>query len=185
MSEKSFSLEDTKIMLQKLLVNELFGTVENQTAILEENDSSAKLKKVEIIDVPDNSILIKIDYGKPYENFRSENGHRRRCDYLLIARLDNNNKRLLFIEMKSNSFIPEEITQKFLASECLLDYIVSMLKRFHDKEFNLNGYKKRFVSFQNKRIDKRPVRCQQDGNQPENYRSIKFDANKLLTLKSL
>lgn len=184
MSEISF--DDIKNALQKLLVDELFGNIKNQTAILQENDVSAKLKEVKIIDVPDNSILIKIDYGNTDNHiFRSENGHRKRCDYLLIAEQNNNKRILLFVEMKSETFTKEEMTQKFRASECLLDYIVSMLNRFYKKNFNLYECKKRFVSFQKRRIDKKQIHPAKDGTTPENYRPINFDSDNPPKLKSL
>jgi hypothetical protein len=185
MNKKSISLEDIKNSLQKLLVDELFGHIENQTAILQENDVSAKLKEVKIIDVPDNSILIKIDYGNPCENFRDENGQRRRCDYLLIAKRNKEQQTLLFVEMKSKTFKEDEIKQKFRASECLLDYIVSMLNRFYKKNFNPDECRKRFVSFQQKRLDKKQIRPTKDGTTPENYLPINFDSNNPPTLKSL
>jgi hypothetical protein len=179
------SLEDIKNALQKLLISDLFGNIENQTAILKEDDISAKLKEVNIIDVPDNSILIKIDYGNTYNDiFRSDDGQRKRCDYLLIT--NGVHKRiLLFIEMKSNELKEAEIIQKFLATECLLDYIVSMLNRFHKIDIDLGECKKRFVSFQKKRIPKTKIHSAKDGTKPENYRPMNFNPNKPPTLKSL
>jgi hypothetical protein len=186
MNKISISLEDIKNSLQKLLVDELFGNIEDQTAILQENDVSTRLKEVKITNVPNDSILIKIDYGQAYNNiFRSEEGQRKRCDYLLIAKRNKERQTLLFVEMKSKTFKEDEIKQKFLASECLVDYIVSMLNRFHKKNFNQDKCKKRFVSFQQKRLDKKPIRSAKDGTTPENYLSINFDSNNPPTLKSL
>ncbi|MDR2438960.1 MAG: hypothetical protein LBE12_06285 [Planctomycetaceae bacterium] len=179
------SLENIKYSLQKLLVGELFGNIENQTAILEEKDSSTNLKNVKIVGIPDDSILIKIDYGRPCENFRSEHGQRKRCDYLLITTNNNNKKVLLFVEMKSKTTNQNEIVQKFLASECLLDYIASMLKHFHDTDFNPDECKKRFIIFQNKRLDKKQIHLKQNGSKPNDYISVKFDPNNPPTLKSL
>jgi hypothetical protein len=185
------SLDDIKISLQKLLVAELFSNIENQTAILKENDTCTKLSEVKIIGVPDDSIFIKIDYGDEYKMFRSENGQRRRCDYLIIADKNKNNKNdsnriLLFIEMKSTNFQRNEIDEKFRASECLLDYIVSMLKRFHNINLEPDQCKKRFVVFHNKRIDKTPIHPPKEiGSKPENYLSVNFYPDKPPTLKSL
>ncbi|MDR3196303.1 MAG: hypothetical protein LBU34_00410 [Planctomycetaceae bacterium] len=185
MSEISF--EDIKNALQRLLVGDLFGNIEHQTVILQENDVSAKLKEVKIIDVPDDSILIKIDYGEAYNNiFRSENGHLKRCDYLLIVNdIYKRNKILLFIEMKSKKVDKDEIIQKFHASECLLDYIVSILRHFHKIGFNLDKCTKRFVLFHQISIDKKRVRPVKEGSKPEDYFSIKFNPQKPPTLKLL
>ncbi|MDR0338278.1 MAG: hypothetical protein LBI18_14475 [Planctomycetaceae bacterium] len=180
------SLKDIKKSLQKLLVGELFGNIENQEAILQENDISATLKEVKITDISDNAMLIKIDYGDVNKHiFRSENGQRKRCDYLIIAEQHNNKKILFFIEIKSKTFNEDEITQKFLASECLFDYMVSMLNRFYKKNFNLDEWKKRFILFQKTRINKKQIHPAKDGTTPENYLSINFDSNNPPTLKSL
>jgi hypothetical protein len=182
------SMDDIKIALQKLIIGELFDSITNQKIVLKEADHSAKLKEVIITDVPDNSIVIKIDYGKEQEQniFRNEKGERKRCDYLLIAAPDKSNKIiLLFVEMKSNTFTQDEISQKFKASECLFDYIISMLKRFHDTEIKLDECKKRFVLFQTKRLDKRITHPTNYGSTPENYLIVKFDPSNPLKLERL
>ncbi|MDR1964739.1 MAG: hypothetical protein LBQ50_13275 [Planctomycetaceae bacterium] len=175
-----------KIAFHKLLIPELFGKINNQTAILEENEPDAKLKIVNIDEVPNDSILIKIDYGQAYNNiFRNQKGELKRCDYILVANLNENKKVLLFIEMKSQYIDGNELIQKFHASECLFDYIVSTLKHFHDQNINCDEYKKRFILFQKKRIDKKGTRPSKVGFAPENYLSINFNSAVPPTLKSL
>ncbi|MDR0705560.1 MAG: hypothetical protein LBF88_11305 [Planctomycetaceae bacterium] len=176
------SLKET---LQKILVPGIFGEINAQTAILKENDRSAKLREVQINGVADDSILIKIDYCQANDQiFCNENGSLKRCDYLLITKL-RHKKFLLFMEMKSNKVIGTEIIQKFRASECLFDYMVSMLHQFHDWEFNCDEYKKRFVLFQEKPLPKRPIHPKRTGSAPDNYLSKNYDPNKPPTLESL
>jgi hypothetical protein len=174
-----------KETLQKILVPGIFGEINAQTAVLKENDRSAKLREVLINGVSDDSILIKIDYSQANDQiFCNENGSLKRCDYLLITKLKHN-KFLLFVEMKSNKVIGTEIIQKFRASECLFDYMVSMLRQFHDLEFNCDEYKKRFVLFQEKPLPKRPAHPIRTGSAPDNYLSKNYDPNKPPTLESL
>ncbi|MDR0611671.1 MAG: hypothetical protein LBG58_16305 [Planctomycetaceae bacterium] len=174
-----------KEMLQKILVPGIFGEINARTAILKENDRSAKLREVQINGVSDDSILIKIDYGQANDQiFCNENGSLKRCDYLLITQL-RRKKILLFMEMKSNKVISTEIIQKFRASECLFDYMILVLRQFHDLDFNYNEYKKRFVLFQEKPLPKRPVHPKRTGSAPDNYLSKNYDPNKPPTLESL
>ncbi|MDR2439106.1 MAG: hypothetical protein LBE12_07035 [Planctomycetaceae bacterium] len=174
-----------KEMLQKILVPGVFGEINERTAILKESDLSAKLREVQIKGVSDDSILIKIDYCHTNDQiFCNKNGSLKRCDYLLITKL-RRKKFLLFLEMKSNRFTGTEVVQKFRASECFFDYIISILKQFHDHDFNYEEYKKRFVLFQIKPLPKRPVHSQRTGSAPDNYLSKNYDPNKPPTLESL
>ncbi|MDR3196305.1 MAG: hypothetical protein LBU34_00420 [Planctomycetaceae bacterium] len=178
----SISLKET---LRKILIPDVFGEINAETAILKENDLSAKLREVQINGVSGDSILIKIDcvHANDYF-FCNANGNLKRCDYLLITRV-RHKKILLFMEMKSNKIVETEIVQKFRASECLFDYIVSILRQFHDTDFNYGEYKKRFVLFQEKPLPKRPVHSQRVGSTPDNYLSKNYDPQKPPTLESL
>ncbi|MDR0338280.1 MAG: hypothetical protein LBI18_14485, partial [Planctomycetaceae bacterium] len=73
----------------------------------------------------------------------------------------------------------------FRASECLLDYMISMLRQFHDLEFNCDEYKKRFVLFQEKPLPKKPTHPKRTGSAPDNYLAKNYDPNKPPTLESL
>ncbi|MDR2706580.1 MAG: hypothetical protein LBC02_12435, partial [Planctomycetaceae bacterium] len=160
-----------KEKLQKILVPGVFGEINARTAILKEDDRSAKLREVQINGVSDDSILIKIDYSLANDQFfNNENGSLKRCDYLLITKL-NGKKFLLFVEMKSNKIVKPEIVQKFRASECLFDYMVSVLRQFHNLDFNYDEYKKRFVLFQEKPLSKKTVHPKRTGSAPDNYLS--------------
>jgi hypothetical protein len=172
-------------MLQKILVPGAFGEIHARTAILKENDRSAKLREVQINNVSDDSILLKIDCGQiSGQFFCNGNESQKRCDYLLITKMKHK-KILLFMEMKSNKIEGTEIVQKFRASECFFDYIVSILRQFYDTEFNSKEYKKRFVLFQKKLLTKRSIHPQCTGSAPDSYLSKNYDPNKPPTLESL
>jgi len=172
-------------VLHNLLMPNMFGRIDRTentwVAILEETDSSAKLKRIDICDVPNGSELIKIDGSQePNTLFLDNNGQRKRCDYLLITTL-NGKKTLLFMEMKSKKPDNTEVKQKFLTSQCLWDYIVSMLDRFHRYSGMPSSYtdiffsyEKRFVRFQTKNLNKQGTRRTppDDGRSPERVRVI-------------
>ena len=162
-------------VLHDLLMPHMFGEIDSEgsssVAILEENDPCAKLKRIDICDVPNDSVLIKMDGSEePYTLFLENHGQRKRCDYLLIMMLHGRGI-LLFMEMKSDNVKSTEVEQKFMASQCLWDYIVSMLGRFHDCPGMFASYKQRFIRFQKRKIQtkniaKRGTRFP-DGSSPE------------------
>lgn len=165
-------------VLHNLLMPHMFGQMDCTGTLwkaeLREDDSSAKLRRVDITNVPVDSMLIKMDdkATEPNTLFLEDAGQRMRCDYLLITKTNSGRKILLFIEIKSNTVDSEKVIQKFHASECLLDYIESMLGRFHHCHEIFNRYEKRFVLFQTRNLPKkatRPAR-RKSGREPENMR---------------
>lgn len=137
------------------------GTENNRNFVrLKEKSENAELKKVDIYDVPDNSLLIKIDATKPpHSLFKTNKGECRRCDYILISEIENK-PILLFIEMKSTKKIrePSEIIKQFHGAECIIDYCNAILERFHNKKMFFNDFNKYFVVFYKPRIAKRNTR---------------------------
>jgi hypothetical protein len=63
--------------------------------------------------------------------------------------------------------------------------MISMLRQFHDLEFNCDEYKKRFVLFQEKPLSKKPTHPKRAGSAPDNYLAKNYDPNKPPTLESL
>ena len=180
-------------VLHNLLMPNMFGKIDRAenpwVAILEEHELGAKLPRVDICDVPNDSVLIKMDGSKePDTLFHEHNGQRKRCDYLLITTV-NGIKTLLFVEMKSDNISNTEVVQKFLASQCLWDYIASMLDRFHSYPGMssayvdiFSSYEKRFVRFQTKNMNKRGTRRVpfKDGRSPERMKVFSNPKSKSL-----
>lgn len=137
--------------LKLLLMDRMFGEfgLENgrRFAMLKETGIDAKLKKVMIYDVPENTVLLKLDeYEQPHTLFKEGNGQRCRCDYVLITEIGTS-KYIIFIEMKSKNFKNNNVIKQFKGAECLIDYCDSALNRFYDLNDKLKHYKKRFVLF--------------------------------------
>ncbi|MDY0378825.1 MAG: hypothetical protein RBR01_10375, partial [Desulfobacterales bacterium] len=123
------------VILRSMLVDDLFGTISENNgrrfARLKESGDSAKLKQVDIYDVPKGSLLLKLDKcDQPKTLFKGKQGERQRCDYILVTSMDNN-PMLVFIEMKSAALKIAEIERQFKGAECVLDYCDAILTRFH------------------------------------------------------
>lgn len=141
---------DIEIM-KKLLVDDLFSPISEKDgrsfARLKESGIDARLRRVDIYDVSEDSLLIKLDkYDQPKSLFKGTEGERKRCDYVLITSI-NSQSYLLFIEMKSKRVKPSEFIKQFKGAECLMDYCDATLKRFHEQNNFFEGFKKRFVVF--------------------------------------
>ncbi len=136
-------------VLRSLLVDDLFGEVSEKDGRrfirLKETGANAKLKKVDIYDIPADSLLIKLDkYKQPKSLFKGENGERKRCDYVLATAIDDR-PLLVFMEMKSTTVKDSEIQRQFKGAECVLDYCDAVLDRFHGHDGVLRQCEKRFV----------------------------------------
>ncbi|MEO5357244.1 MAG: hypothetical protein H7844_08095 [Nitrospirae bacterium YQR-1] len=137
-------------------------------AVLKESGTETKLKKVEISDIPENSVLIKLDgYEEPKTLFKSNKGQLKRCDYVLLTRVGNQGI-MLFIEMKSQRFSDKDIEKQFKGALCVMDYCNAVLNRFHNKEDILSLFEKRFIVFYTLPIPKRPTRPAKSVNLPVN-----------------
>jgi len=122
---------------------------------LKETGKNARLREVTIIDLPSDSIVVKIDkFEQPKTLFKGKNGECRRCDYIL-ALAKENRRFLLFIEMKSGRLNNVEIQQQFKGSECVIDYCDAVLERFHGQDDVFKSYEKRFVIFYKPNLAKR------------------------------
>ena len=101
--------------------------------ILKESSSSAKLKEIEIRNVPKNSILIDLDninmgnYLKMVLN--SSLGIFECCDYAIIS-LINDKIYCIFIELKSLKPDVRHVTNQLKGGDCFIDYCNSIIKNF-------------------------------------------------------
>jgi len=162
--------------LDELLADEMKETFSinngRRFAMLKECGIGSKLKRVDIYDIPEGSILIKLDqYNQPDSLFKNHRGQRKRCDYVLVTTIENRDI-LLFIEMKSSRIRNIEIEQQFKGAECVIDYCDAVLNRFHGQDDLLKKHTKHFVIFYKPlSISKRPTRPkkspQQINNTPE------------------
>jgi len=176
--------------LRALLVDEMFGVVSEtdgrRFARLKESGAEARLKRVDIYDIPDGTVLLNLDmYNQPRSLFKGEQGERQRCDYVLITAMGNQPV-LVFIELKSSALKNTEIERQFKGAECVMDYCDAALNRFHGQNGLLRQCQKRFVVFYRPRLAKqrtRPANLSRRNDSPE--RALKYPAPQNPSLRRL
>jgi hypothetical protein len=153
---------------------------------LKETGPAAKLKRVDIFDIPEGSILIKLDQVRqPDTLFKGSLGERRRCDYVLVTDFDNHPV-MVFIELKSRAVKDSEVTRQFKGAECLLDYCNSALDRFHGQNNLLGQCRKCFVVFYKPSVAKQRTRPVFSGNKRNSSESpLKYPSPRNPSLKAL
>lgn len=177
-------------LLRTLLNDDLLSTVSKKDGRrfvqLKETGADAKLKRVDICDLPEGSLLINLDkFEQPKSLFKGTLGERQRCDYVLITSLGAQ-PMLVFIELKSATVKASEIERQFKGAECIIDYCDATLNRFHDQNGLLKQCEKRFVVFYRPRLAKlrtRPVSIARKNDTPE--RAFRYPAPHNPTLRAL
>lgn len=148
--------------LRALLAGDLIGTLSEREgrrfARLKEHSADAKLKQVDIFDLPEDSLLIHLEkYEQPRTLFNGRLGERQRCDYVLITTV-RGCPTVLFIEMKSAHLKRSDIVKQFKGAECILAYCDAALNRFHGQDGLLENCHKRYVVFYRPRLNKQRTR---------------------------
>lgn len=176
-------------VLNRILVKERVGRIEQGTGYLVEEDKTAKLKLVKLVNIPNALILIANDRFDTQTFFKKEeekkSGSNKRCDYLLVTR-----DGLYFIELKSHEKydrktdehkkVTNDVTEcinKFKAVGCIAEYIDNIIKTFYGTEKLFEGKQKRYIVFYyapsiNKTTTSRKPLEKEINNSPETYRSI-------------
>jgi hypothetical protein len=145
-------------LLVENLVHAVFPANGRRCVCLKEGGVDARLKKVDILDVPKGSILIKLDeVDQPKSLFKGKKGERQRCDYVLLTSFKGK-PFLVFFELKSRTVKKKEITKQFKGAECLMDYCDAALNRFFHQKDLLKDCEKRFVVFFKPAIAKQATR---------------------------
>ena len=153
---------------------------------LKETGKNARLREVTIIDLPSDSIVVKIDkFEQPKTLFKGKNGECKRCDYIL-ALAKEKRRFLLFIEMKSGRLNNAEVQQQFKGAECVIDYCDAVIDRFHSQKDVFKSYEKRFVIFYKPNLAKRttqPFRKPAKNDSPE--KALKYPSPHNPSIKML
>jgi hypothetical protein len=124
---------------------------------MEENDPNAKLRKIVIRDVPEGSLLLKMQqYAGPHNVFKSTKGECKRCDYIVLT-LSKNDLYVLFIEMKSSSPDNRDTIPQFKGADCFMTYCRAVAETFHDVAVSSCSSEKRYILFYVNRSNKRSM----------------------------
>lgn len=149
-------------ILRSLILDDLFTALlpkdGTYSAKLRENDPSAKLKVVFVNSLPCDAVVLHFDKcrdTRPRSLFKGGSGPLSCCDYVLLIQWANQ-RVALFVELKSKKL--RRITEKFKASECLLDYCDAALNRFFEQQRLLAQYRRGFIVFHLAPLNKRPTR---------------------------
>jgi hypothetical protein len=132
--------------------------------ILKEIDlNQVELYTLSLLGMPDedNAIVIKADIFDVFDRvFKGKNGECKRSDFIIIARLDDRRKYVVYIELKARPTTSKEneIIQQLQGTQCFFTYCQELGKVFWQEKNFLNGYKPRFVSIRNIGLNKRPTR---------------------------
>ena len=124
--------------------------------------------------LPRDSIIFRADkFPEAVHFYKGNRGENKRADYVIIADSDEN-KWILFIEVKSGkNYENKEIVQQLKGAECVVAHCRAVAEKFWDKESLLdsNVYENRFISIVKANISKRPTRNRLSGevhDKPEN-----------------
>ena len=111
-------------LLEKVLKEDFPETASGKTIILEEKEKSSR-QKVEIVDVPQSVIKIKIRPGSHLSILKKNDDWNKNCDYVLIAKLPNKHHAIL-IELKKTLSDENHPKEQLRRSRPLLDYLFSV-----------------------------------------------------------
>lgn len=146
--------------------------------VMRETGSDATLKEVTIRDIPENSLVIKMDKIK-FTNLFNSNvikswGFNKHSDYLIVTQ-----DRLVFVEMKSrtsvNSELEEKCRKKFLSDSCTINYADDIFIKLLSKNSFFNNKKTHYVLlYQSVSVNKKNFLnlSQPSNNTPETFRKI-------------
>jgi hypothetical protein len=97
----------------------------------------------------------------PKQIFNGKNGECKRADFIIIARLDERRKYVVFIEMKACASTSKEweIIQQLQGIQCLFAYCREIGRVFWKEPNFLNTYQSRFVSIRNIGSSEQPTRA--------------------------
>jgi hypothetical protein len=138
-------MSDTSVlqrMLQPSILISLENHYENKKVILIENQAPDSF--IEIHKIPADALVIDLD--KAFNNqglFQGKSGECKRADYVIISEQE---KRVLFIEMKRSNAPAIDIINQLKGALCAFEYCQIIGREFFQERDFLAQYQKRFIS---------------------------------------
>jgi hypothetical protein len=140
-------------MIKDTAIVPLVKTNYNNKVTLEEKEKEETNKQsnytFDILGLPneDNAIVIKIDdsFKSPDNIFYGKKGECKRCDYAIVADIDNE-KLIIFVELKGGEKPDaKHIVNQFKGSQCFIRYCQEIGREFWQQTQFLKDYEHRFV----------------------------------------
>lgn len=138
-------MSDTSVLQRMLQPNVLIALedhYESKKVILIENKAPDSL--IEIHKIPADALVIDLD--KAFSNqglFQGKSGECKRADYVIISEQE---KRVLFIEMKRSNAPAVDIINQLKGALCAFEYCQIIGREFFQEQNFLAHYQKRFIS---------------------------------------
>jgi len=140
-------LEKFKVLFTDSFITTPEKHKERYRFLLTEADENAKLREVEVRNVPQNSILVKMHaYPPPEKIFQSTRGERKRCDYIILTSYKDD-LYFIFIEMKSRELDNKDVIPQLVGGNCFMIYCSNMVAMFHDASISADLLRKRNIVF--------------------------------------
>ena len=145
-------------------------------------ESMAPDSNVIVRNLPDDALIIKADvFHPPKEIFQDKKRECKRADYVIIC---EENKCLIYIELKSRKDSWDIIVKQLMGAECFIKYCREIGRAFWKTESFLENYQSRFISICNTSINKKPTGMDgkaKDHDKPEKawrlygYKNLEFN----------
>ena len=131
---------------------------------------------VEIVDIPDDSIVIRAELFNPPNIFTAQKGQRRRADFVIVSNTKTEKWIICIETQKGTGKDRTVVEQQLRGAECFIGYCKWVGKSFWQSTAFLDGYQYRYVSIVNINIDKQITRVDKtkirSGRSPDTFREI-------------
>ncbi len=126
---------------------------EHDKTLAELKEPQTSDSSVTIRSLPPDALIIKTDcFPSPDAIFKGNKGECKRSDYVVIS---EQNKCILYIEVKRTSDSWTEVTQQLAGASCFIAYCRTVVEAFWGERDFLSSYKERFVCFRHTRTDQK------------------------------
>lgn len=163
------AVRETLKIIKGLLQASKLQDCQNATLTIEEKNSKASLKSVHIVSVGAEAFSIKYDEcGFPgTAMFAPHDSLHRACDAIAFCLVEGD-PHILCCELKSSEPTRHEVAEQFRNAQCFLDYLDSVLGRYH--HCSIKDWSRRYFVFHGQPgqpVPKRPTREDINNISPE------------------
>lgn len=173
--------------IKSLLNSEKIVIVSDSTIKITEPGREASLKHINIVSAGKDAIVLKFDHcGFPGSKiFTQTHDIHKACDAIAFCLVEGN-PYILCIELKSSEPNQNEVTRQFNSSQCFLDFLNSILKRYEN--LSIESWSRRYFLFhdQNKTpLRKEAIISASDNDAPERAKFIPVQSGEKIYLRKL